>query len=101
MLLGVWDRCKNGLRRTITVKARARVLDAVVLENANLLGDDVHLRADLGADLHQDVAVMCADALGLGQLVANDVSWQRRVKGECRDLGVRGGLLSSSLLEVL
>lgn len=52
----------------------------MVLQHAHLLGDDVHLLADLGADLHQRVAVVRADALGLRQLVANDVTRQSGVQ---------------------
>lgn len=48
----------------------------MVLEHANLLGDHIHLLADLGANLHQRVPVMGAHALGLGQLVANDLARQ-------------------------
>ena len=40
----------------------------------------MHLLADLGADLDQRVAVVRADALRLGQLVANDVARQRRIQ---------------------
>jgi hypothetical protein len=52
----------------------------VVLQRAHLFGDDIHLLADLGADLHQRVPVMRAHTLGLGQFVAHDLARQRRVQ---------------------
>jgi hypothetical protein len=52
----------------------------VVSSHTHLLGDDVHLLADLGTDLHQRVPIVCAYALVLGQLVANDLARQRRVQ---------------------
>ena len=70
------DAC--GCRRDLQALAAAGtgVLDALVLDDPDLFGDDVELLADLGSDLHQSVAVVCADALGFGQLVANDVPRQ-------------------------
>ena len=47
---------------------------------AHLLGDDVHLLADLGADLHQRMPVMGAHTLGRGQFVAHDLARQCRVQ---------------------
>lgn len=58
------------------IAAGTGVLDAVVLQHTHLLGDDVHLFADLGADLHQRVPVMGAHAFGLGQIVAHDLARQ-------------------------
>jgi len=65
-------RRRRDLQALIT--AGAGVLDAVVLQHTHLLGDDIHLLADLGADLHQRVPVMGAHTLGLGQLVAHDLA---------------------------
>ncbi|MNV40242.1 hypothetical protein D3C71_1318430 [compost metagenome] len=62
------------------IAAGTGVLDAVVLQHAHLFGDDIHLLADLGADLHQRVPVMRAHTLGLGQFVAHDLARQRRVQ---------------------
>ena len=72
------SRCWSDLQAQVA--ARARVLDAVVLQYTHLLGDDVHLLADLGADLHQRVAIVRADALGLWQLVTHDVARQCRIQ---------------------
>jgi hypothetical protein len=51
-----------------------------MLEHTHLLRDDVHLLADLGADLRQRVAVVGAHPLGLRQLVATDLARQRGVR---------------------
>lgn len=51
-----------------------------MLDHPYLLGNDVELFADLGADLDQHAAVMRANALGFGQLVTHDVPWQRGIE---------------------
>ncbi len=60
--------------------AGAEVLDAMVLQYAHLLEDDLQLLADLGTDLQQRVPVMDTYALGIWQLVAHDLAVQRRVQ---------------------
>jgi hypothetical protein len=74
-------RAGTGRDLQAQVAAGAGVLDAVMLQDSHLLWNDVHLLADLGADLHQRVAVMGAHAIGLGQLVANDLTRQRWIQG--------------------
>jgi hypothetical protein len=70
------DACRRRRNLQALIAAGTGVLDAVVLQHSHLLGDDIHLLADLGTDLHQRVPVMCADTLGLGQLVAHDLARQ-------------------------
>ena len=53
----------------------------MVLKDANLLGNNVNLFADLGADLHERVAIVSTYALCLRQLVADNLARQRRVQG--------------------
>ena len=60
--------CRRDLQAQVT--AGASVLEAVVLQNAHLFGDDVELLTDLRANLHQRVPIMGAHALGLGEGLA-------------------------------
>lgn len=48
------------------ITARARVLDALVLNDADLLGNHVKLFARLDADLHEGIAVVRAESFRLG-----------------------------------
>lgn len=70
--------CRCDLKALVT--ARAGVLDAVVLKHTDLLGNDVHLFADLGANFYKRMTIVGAHALVLRQLVADDLARQRRVQ---------------------
>ena len=58
------------------IAARAGILDALVLDDAKLLGNHVELLADLDADLDERVAVVVAEAFGFGKFVPNDFARQ-------------------------
>jgi hypothetical protein len=62
------------------VAARAGVLHALVPNHPHLLRDDVELFAHLDADFDQHRAVVGANALRFGQLIANDFAWQGRIE---------------------
>lgn len=74
------DACRRRCNLQALIAAGAGVLDAVVLQHAHLLGDHVHLLADLRADLHQCMPVMRAHTLGLRQFVVHDLARQRGVQ---------------------
>ena len=48
----------------------------MVLDDADLLGNDVELFADFNADLDQGDTVVGTNALRFRQLMADDVAWQ-------------------------
>ncbi|KAF1072449.1 MAG: hypothetical protein GAK39_00607 [Variovorax sp.] len=58
------------------IAARARILDALMLDDANLLRDHVELLADLDAEFDERMAVVRAEALGFGQLVPHELARQ-------------------------
>src|SRR5574337_2091397 len=66
---------------------QGQACDPLVLNHPQLLGNDVQLLAGLDPDLHQGRPVMGAAALGLGQLMADDFTRQRRVEGAAPPLG--------------
>ena len=65
-------------RRDLDAKiaARAGILDALVLDDAKLLGDHVELLARFDADLDERMAVVGAEAFGFGEFVPNDFARQ-------------------------
>jgi len=76
------------------VAARTGVFDALVLNDANLLWNDVQLFADFDADFHQRLSVMGTNPFGCRQFMTNDLAGQCRIKGLATPLlaGMPGNL---------
>lgn len=71
-----------------------------MLDDSDLFWNHVELLADLDTDLDQSVAIVRADALGLGQVVTHHLAGQIGVKGLAAALltRVRGDLRAGHIL---
>jgi hypothetical protein len=58
------------------IATRTGVFDALMLNDADLLRNDVQLFADLDADFHQGFAIVRTNPFRLRQLMANDLARQ-------------------------